>query len=105
MRFSAVVSWLGWAADPFSEDVLDGPRSKGRPSAAGFAGRFAVLDTGDRREKIWLAIGAAARVWPQQNLASEQVVLMGVDCGPSGHLPSTRTRPFAHREIGFEQGK
>ena len=55
-----------FAADPLREGVLSGVRSQGRPAAAGFAGRFAVLDTGARREKIWLAIGAAARVWPRQ---------------------------------------
>jgi hypothetical protein len=44
-------SGLVWAADPCLEGVLDRPRSQGRPSAAGYAGRFAVLDTGARREK------------------------------------------------------
>ncbi|MEU0270209.1 hypothetical protein, partial [Nocardioides sp. NPDC006303] len=43
---------LVWAADPFLEGLLDEPRSQGRPSAAGFAGRFAVLDTAAPRAKI-----------------------------------------------------
>jgi hypothetical protein len=56
-------SWLAWAADPFLEGLLDLLRRQGRPSGAGFAGRFAVLDSGPDREKISLDIGAAARVW------------------------------------------
>ncbi|MFD7077469.1 hypothetical protein ACFV9G_24885, partial [Nocardioides sp. NPDC059952] len=35
-----VSSGLVWAADPCLEGLLDGPRSKGRPAAAGFAGRY-----------------------------------------------------------------
>ncbi|TQL67656.1 hypothetical protein FB381_1538 [Nocardioides albertanoniae] len=51
-----------FAADPYGKGVLGIVRSKGRPAAAGFAGRFAVLDTGRYRE-FWLSIGSAAGVW------------------------------------------
>ena len=58
---------MGWGRRPVTDGVLNGSWSKGRPSAAGFAGRFAVistssihrLDTGLRRE-FWLYIGSAA---------------------------------------------
>ena len=52
------------AADPFLEGLLDLTRRQGRPAAAGYAGRYAVLDSGPDREKIWLIIGVAAPVWP-----------------------------------------
>ena len=54
---------VGVGRRPVFEGLLDLDRRQGRPSGAGFAGRFAVLDSGPDREKIWLAIGAAARVW------------------------------------------
>ena len=89
--------WLVWAADPFLEGLLDPIRRQGRPSGAGFAGRFAVLDSGPDRERFgWLSgrgpgCGAA-------DPCLRKVRLMGRKGGPPGHLPSTDTRPFAHRE-------
>ena len=74
-----------WAADPFLEGLLDLTRSQGRPPGAGFAGRFAVLDTGPGREKDWLVIGAAARVWSQGSLLLP-VVFMGLIVWPFGPL-------------------
>ncbi|MDR7313491.1 hypothetical protein J2S40_004549 [Nocardioides luteus] len=67
------------ARRPFPEGLLDLPRSQGRPTAAGFAGRFAVLDTGARRERIWLVIGATARVWPR-GIRSPELVPGGRAC-------------------------
>ena len=80
-----VFSGLGWAADPFLEGLLDLDRRQGRPSGAGFAGRFAVLDSGPDREKIWLAIGAAARVWRSGILLGTGEV-DGVEGWPFGPL-------------------
>ena len=91
-------SGLGWAADPFLEGLLDLDRRQGRPSGAGFAGRLRRSWTPDQIEKRigWLSgrrpgCGAA-------DSCLEQVRLMGREGGPSGHLPSTDARPFAHRE-------
>ena len=67
-----VVSWLGFAADPFLKGVLGVARSKGRPSAAGFAGRLRRSLTPVVAENFgWLSgrrQGFGAEIWVGRGL-------------------------------------
>ena len=88
------VAEAGLGRRPVREGLLDLPRSQGRPAAAGFAGRFAVLDTATGREKIWLAIGAAAGVWPWGHCATKGHWCRACrDPGPSVVEPVETTPP------------
>ena len=90
-------SWLVWAADPFSRVFSADPGVKDglRPPASPAASRSLTPGPVEKRFG-WLSgrrpgCGAA-------DSCLGQVRLMGREGGPSGHLPSTDARSFAHRE-------
>ena len=93
---------LGWGGPPtrslmvFSTDpgVKDGLRPPASPAAS------RSLTPGPVEKKLAGYRGGGPGVARRKSCAFG-LVLMGCEGGPSGHLPSTETMPFAHRENGL----